>query len=261
MGLIGGTREVVSTVREENLPFMAASIAFYTIASILPLLALTLALLSLFGAVDLVLSVVQSSFDGFAEGAIVAGLTATRGRHIAGAVGLLIALWSAIKVFRGLTVAFAEIYGEDYDLTFFDQLLRSLIVFGVLLLAILIMAVTSLTLASFQFGIVYPKLIGNLLAFVVLVVVALPLYYLLPPMSVTLWHALPGTLLAALGWIVLQVTFFYYAQSTGNYLTYGVLGGVLLFITFLYVAAIILLLGAVLNVVVASRGGRSVSHG
>jgi len=35
-------REIVRTVREENVPFIAASIAFYAIASIVPLLALGL---------------------------------------------------------------------------------------------------------------------------------------------------------------------------------------------------------------------------
>lgn len=259
MSVVRGTRQVIATVREENLPFMAASIAFYALASILPLLALSLAILSLVGAVDETVTLVQMALDGVAERAVEAGLTATRGRHVAGAVGLVIAMWSAVKVFRGLSVAFAQIYDEESELGLVDQVLRSLVVFGVILVALVLLGATSLALQMFRLPTVLPTLVGNAIAFLVLVVVALPLYYILPPVEVTLLDALPGAILAALGWIGLQVAFYYYATATDDYVTYGILGAVLLFITFLYVAAIILLLGAVVNVVGDPRSLRSTS--
>jgi len=40
-GIVTG-REIARTVREENVPFVAASIAYYAIASTVPLLALRL---------------------------------------------------------------------------------------------------------------------------------------------------------------------------------------------------------------------------
>lgn len=260
MNGIGTAREVVAVVREENLPFMAASIAYYAIVSVVPLFAFALALLSLFGVADLAVDIVRAYLDGAAERALEAVLTATRGRNVAGVLGLLLSLWIAIKVFRGLTVAFAQIYGEESELSLLDQLLRSLIVFGVLLFALALLAATSLALGFLQFRIGFPTVVGNAVVFLVLVVAVLPLYYLLPPVSVTLWHALPGSVLTALGWVVLQVAFFYYARSAGSYVAYGVLGAILLFITYFYVAAIVLLIGAVVNVVRDRRTLRATSH-
>ena len=87
------------------------------------------------------------------------------------------------------------------------------------------------------------------LVILALVVVFLPLYYVLPPVSVSVRHALPGTVFAAVGWVLLQVGFFYYTGSAGQYAAYGLLGAVLLFVTFLYLAGVVLLVGAVLNAV------------
>ena len=214
----------------------------------------------MFGAVDQAVDVVRAYLDGTTERALEAVLTATRGRNVAGVVGFLLALWSSIKVFRGLTVAFAEIYDEDSELTLLDQILRGLLVFGVLLVALVLLTATSLALTFLQFDVLYPTLVGNALAFLVLVGVMLPLYYLLPPVSVALKHALPGAVLTALGWVTLQVAFFYYLHSTGGYVPHGLIGALLLFVSFLYVAAIILLFGAVVNVASEKRALRSVSH-
>lgn len=256
MSLLGDARDLVAIVREENIPFMAASISYYAIVSTVPLVALVLALLGVFGAGDVVLDIARGYLDGGAERTFEAVLTATRGRSIAGVLGFLFVLWSALKVFRGLTVAFAQIYREDADLTLVDQLLRSLVVFGTLLVALALLAATSLV-GFLQVRLVFPTLVSNAAAFLLLVVVLLPLYYLLPPVPVTLTQALPGAVVTALGWVVLQVAFFYYVRSAGSYAAYGLLGAVLLFVTFLYLAAIVLLVGVVVNVADERRPFRS----
>ena len=50
----------------------------------------------------------------------------------------------------------------------------------------------------------------------------------------------------------------YYAGSAGKYAAYGLLGAVLLLVTFLYLAAVVLLVGAALNVAVDRDVVRSV---
>jgi len=82
----------------------------------------------------------------------------------------------------------------------------------------------------------------------------LPLYYLLPGEDVSVREALPGAVLAAVGWTLLQTGFRVYAAGAAGYETYGVLGGTLLLVTFLYVGALLLLVGVVLNAVLAGRG-------
>lgn len=63
---------------------------------------------------------------------------------------------------------------------------------------------------------------------------------------------LAGTVFAAVGWTILQGRFQLYAASAAQYQAYGAVGGVILFVTWLYLAGMLILFGAVLNVVVAA---------
>jgi hypothetical protein len=95
-----------------------------------------------------------------------------------------------------------------------------------------------------------PLLLGGL------TVTFLPLYYLLPGVTVSVGEALPGALLAAVGWTLLQSGFRLYAGVVSATQVYGVLGAVLLIVTFLYFGGVILLLGVVFNAVLAGRLSR-----
>lgn len=242
-------RSVVQRFREENVPFMAASVAYYAIASVVPLLAVALAVLSVFGATDLLIDALRSSLSASGEEVLNRILTDTRGHGAVGVLGFLFALWSGVKVFRGLSIAFTEVYDTASEESLPANVAKSLLVLGLLLGAVVLLSATGVLLTYVQFQVPYPTLLGNLAALVTLVVVLLPLYYVLPPVSVSVRHALPGTVFAALGWVLLQVGFYYYAGSAGQYAAYGLLGAVLLFVTFLYLAGVVLLVGAVLNVV------------
>lgn len=58
----------------------------------------------------------------------------------------------------------------------------------------------------------------------------------------------PGSAFATVGWIAATVGFAYYVRSFGSYnATYGALGAVIIFLTWLYISAYIILLGAELN--------------
>lgn len=249
MKVIDAAREVVRIAREDNLVFMAASVAFYAIASIVPLLTIALAVLSAFGATDLLIEALRSTLSPSGQEVLERVLSNTRGRAAAGVVGFLLALWSGMKVFRGLSIAFNEVYDVSSTRSVVDHLWKSLLVLGLLLGALVLLSTVSVALTYVRFGVPYPTLLGNLLALAVLALAFLPVYYVLPPVSVSVRHALPGTVVAAVGWVVLQVVFFYYSGSAGSYAAYGFLGAVLLFVTFLYFGAIVLLAGAVLNVV------------
>lgn len=254
MSLLASARGLVTVVRQENLPFMAASIAYYAIASVVPALVLLLAVLGVFGAAEPTSGIVRENLDGEAGRVLGAVLTATRGRGTVGAVGLLVLLWSGSQVFRGLTVAFAEIYDEEAELGLSERVLRSVAVLALLALALGLLTATGLVLEFLRVPL--PALVAPAVAFLVLVAALLPLYYLLAPVSVSLGHVLPGAVLTALGWLALLVILFSYARSVGSYVAYGVLGAVLLFVACLHLAAMILLVGAVLNVVADPRTRR-----
>lgn len=242
-------RRVVRQFREVNALFMAAGIAFYAMVSLVPLLLVSLALLSVTGMKDRFVAMIGAYLSETGV-AVLEGILTSGGPHtLAGGVGLAVAVWSGSRLFRGLSVAFEEIYAEESDLSLLRRVGKSLLAVGVLLLGVLLLSATSVLLAVVDLPVRYPTVVGNLVAVVVLAIAFLPVFYLMPPVSVSLRHALPGTILSASGWVLLQVAFFYYAGVTGRYAAYGLLGAILLFITFLYFGAALLLVGAILNVV------------
>jgi len=239
--------EIVQTVREENVPFMAASIAYYAIASIVPLLALSLAVLSAFGGTATLLELFRTVLGENGQAILTELIENTRGHRATGTLSLLFVVWSGSKVFRGLTIAFTEVYGEATEISLPAQFARSVAVMGVLFGAVVLLSATSVALTYVQFRIPYPTLVGNLAAFVALVVAFVPIYYVLPPVDISLTHVVPGTLVAAAGWISIQVGLFYYTGAASRYAVYGYLGALLLFVTALYLAATVLLFGVVVN--------------
>lgn len=250
MNAVETAREIVEVAYDNHLPFLSASVAYYATVSIIPLLTVALVVLSVFGATELLMDALRSSLSGSAQEVLSRTLSNSRGQAAAGIIGFLVALWSAIKVFRALSHAFNELYDISSSRTFVDHLWRSLVVLGLLLGGFVLLSAVSVTLSFVRSGVPYPTLLGNLVALVVLALAFIPLYYVLPPIPVTVRHAIPGAIFSAVGWVLLQVAFYYYAGSAGSYAAYGFLGAILLFITFLYFGAIILLTGVVLNVVV-----------
>jgi membrane protein len=64
----------------------------------------------------------------------------------------------------------------------------------------------------------------------------------------------PGSAFAALGWLALTFGFGFYVENFGNYdATYGSLSAVIVLLTWIYVAAYVLLLGAEINAVARER--------
>lgn len=250
MSFADDARRVVGTTRDRNVPFMAASFAHYALASLVPLLLVALAALSYLGAAEAFVAAIRSYLSPSGATVLERALTGGSGRGVAGVAGFLLALWSGLKVFRGLSTAFAEVYDTKSDPSLVQQLKDGVVVFGLILLAFGLLATTGLALTFGSFRIPYPRLVGNVLAVVVVAVALLPLYYVLPPIPVTVRHALPGTVFAAVGVVLLQVAFTYYAGQASRYAAYGILGAILLFVLFLYFAGIVLLIGAVLNVVI-----------
>jgi len=74
-----------------------------------------------------------------------------------------------------------------------------------------------------------------------------PMYYLFPDIDVTPREVLPGTVVGAVGWAILQVLFQVYVSLTGG--GGSLIASILLLVTWLYFIGVILLLGAVVNAV------------
>ncbi|THE63493.1 hypothetical protein D8Y22_16815 [Salinadaptatus halalkaliphilus] len=88
---------------------------------------------------------------------------------------------------------------------------------------------------------------------VLLIGVFAPMYYLFPEPTVSVGEILPGTVFAALSWTVLAVGFRIYVATSDSVALFGIAGAVLIILTWVYLGGFCLLLGAVLNAVLADR--------
>lgn len=81
-----------------------------------------------------------------------------------------------------------------------------------------------------------------------LTVVFLPLYYVFPDVDVSVREVLPGVVVAAFGWMLLQQLFSAYVLLTG-WSTGSAVGAFILFLTWLYFGGVALLVECVVNAV------------
>jgi YihY family inner membrane protein len=248
---------VVAGIRDERVTFIAASLAYYAFVSLLPLLIIALTVASLVGGsafADSLARRVGEALGPSAGDLVREALTASLAQAGASAFGVVVLLWSGLKLFRGLDIAFSVVY--DTPVSGILGRIRN----GVVALAAVVAGFgatvgggTALALFELRvFGVDLLGPAGTIVLFAGLTVVLLPMYYVLPGGGVTVREALPGAVLAGVGWTVLQTGFRIYAAQATNQ-AYGVLSGVLLLVTLLYFAGMLLLIGVVLNAVLAGR--------
>ncbi|KAB7512529.1 YihY family inner membrane protein [Halosegnis rubeus] len=259
-GPLDTVRTVVTVVRSDQITFIAASLAYYAFISLLPLLLLTVVAVSVVGGPELAATLGTAAANSFGQqaGALVeSALVNAAGRGGATVIGTALLVWSALKLFRGLKVAFTTIYGTVDEQSMFDQLrdgFVALVGVGLGVAATVIVGFVVARVDRSIVGVDMANVAGTGLLVLGLLFVFLPLYYVLPDRGVvTVREAVPGALVAAVGWAGLQVGFRIYAEQAATYQAYGVLGGVLLLVTFLYIGGIILLVGVVVNAVLAGR--------
>lgn len=257
MGATGTVRSILDLTKEQNVTFLAASVAYYAFVSVIPLLLLAIALGSLLGGeafAQQIVSTVQGQISDQGATVVEQALTASSGRAGASVAGIVALTWSGLKLFRGMDLAFDEVYGLQPQTGLLGQVKDGLTVLATIGLAAVLMIGLGVVLGqAARIGIPFIGVLGYVALIVGLVGVFLPLYYVMPPVEMTAREALPGAFVAAVGWLVLQIVFQIYAANAGDYAAYGLLGAVLLFLTWLYFAAVLVLVGAVVNVVLAGR--------
>lgn len=253
-GAASTVRAVVALARRQNLTYVAAGIAYYALVSFVPLLLLVVAASSVVGGeplTDRVIALIGRQLSSSGQRAVAGMLTATAGRRTASVVGVVALAWSALRVFRGLDHGVREIYRDSPDRSLLEGFRNGIVVGAGLVLAVT--AVVSLDLVLPTVPVPFVGDLRRLVLGAVLAVVFVPVYYVLSPVRTSVRAVVPGAVVAAVGWVVLQIAFRLYAASAGQYGAYGVLGALLLFVTWLYFASVVVLLGAAVNAV---RQGR-----
>ncbi len=245
-------RTIVETAQSAGITFLAAGVAYYAFVSLIPLTILTLAIGSVMGGEVFegqIIEFVGEFLTPEAQETLVEALTAQAGRGGATVVGSLVLFWSALRLFRGLDRAFSQVYGTSYS-SLVSELLT-----GAAVLASIVIGVAAVTIVGTAIGRLplgpFGAEIATALLLVTLLVVFFPLYFVMPDMTIAPQEAVPGTVVAAIGWMLLGQGFQLYTAYAADFAAYGILGGVLLLLTWLYFGALIVMVGAVINAVMA----------
>jgi len=241
-------KTVVRVAYESNVKYLAASVAYYAFISLVPLLVLVFAILGKQLANDIADLPARFVTPGIQE-LIDESLTTATGRTWAVTLSVLVLAWGAANITVDFLTGIERIEAAA-ERRLSVQLRDAAIVLGTLSLAILAILAQSLLLAVLPVG-PLGILFGYATLFAVLTAIFLPLYAIPSREVPSFPAALPGALTTAFGWTVLHAVIQFYTANAAQYAVYGVLSGVILILTSTYAAAAVLLVGVVVNAIVA----------
>ncbi|NGM68140.1 YihY/virulence factor BrkB family protein [Natronolimnobius sp. AArcel1] len=248
------SRRALGIARTEQLTLLAAGVAFYGFLSLVPLMLLALGIAASIGGDALAARLTAAASDVLtptAQQLLAETVLDEGGRQSATVVGAFGLLWGSSRVFRGLDRAFSKVYGTAATKSLLDTAWDAMIVFLVISIGLALVGILEVVIRFVPIIDLGP--VGPALILLGLVVTFLPLYVVFPNANVGIREALPGTILAAVGWFVLSRAFTVYASLASEQVIYGALGAVFLVLIWLYIGAIILVFGAVCNAVLADR--------
>lgn len=258
-------REAWAKAGRDNAGLLASAVAFNAFLAFVPLLSaavLTYGLVASPSQVAHHIAALTQALPSDAASLIAGQLEAVveTARSTAGlglATALAISLYGAIRGATGIITGLNIVYDVEDGRPFLRRTAVALaITLGLLLafgLASLAIALVNLVggLLPEAGGAVHALLeIGFWVAAALVVSLVIALIYRFAPNRDTVdWAWLtPGSVLATLVWIAATFAFSFYVQNFASYnATYGSLGAVIVFLTWLYLSAYILLLGAELN--------------
>jgi membrane protein len=262
----GGWKQIVMRTwrefNEDRIPAVAAGATFYGLLALFPALGAFVSLYGLFADVDEARRQVASLRGVLPEGAVaVLGDQMTRlaaaphaGLGATFLTGLLLSIWSSnagIKaVIAGLNVAYEEHEQRDF-------LRLNLISLGFTAGAVGFALITTAGIATAPNILDGLGLSGlesiSLLRWPVLLLIVTGMLSLLyrygPSRARARWAWItPGGAFAAIGWLGMSVGYSLYVGNFGHFdRTYGSLGAVVGFMTWIWLSLIVVLLGAELN--------------
>lgn len=248
-------KAVLAVAREKQITIAAAGLAYYAFNALIPLCVLLVVGLAVFGRVDAALDLLgrATGLDFGPVRPLLSDLLGnTAGRRRAAVLATLILLWSSMRMFQAVSDAFGALYETRKRQSSVRRWVDAGLMLGTVALAFGLLGVVGVSLSFVVDGVAW-GVASLLLLCVALVGVFLPMYYRFPGVRIPFREALPGAVFAALAWTASGLGFRLYAATSESVRLYGVLGGVLLLLTWMYVGGLVLLVGAIVNAVLARR--------
>jgi membrane protein len=275
-GWMAIAKRTAKEVKQDQVPLLGAGVAFYALLSLFPAI---IAGVSIYGLVadpqtvrdqidKLTRMLSPETADLVGKQLIEVTGSAGGALGVATVVGILTALWSASSGMKALITGVNLAYDEGETRKFVK--LRGLSIL-LTLGAMLLLTVAGATIAGF------PPIADNLpvalqwvvsiLRFVVLAVLLIlglaVLYRYAPNRDEPKWTWVSwGSVVATVLWILASIGFSIYVNAFGNYnKTYGALAGIIILMFWLYLTAVIVLVGAELNTEMELQTARDTTKG
>jgi membrane protein len=277
-----GWKDILVRVRDgisdDRVIAIAAGITFYALLAIFPALAAFVALYGIFAAGAGITAHLQT-VAGFVPAGGIAIIEEQLQRIVAQGnntlgfaffLGLIVSLWSANSGTKALFDALNVVYSEKEKRSFLKlNALSLLFTFGgILMLLTSIAALIVLPILLEYIGLAHIVEMTARLArwpvlFGVLAIALAVLYRYGPDREKAKWRWITwGSTFAALAWIAVSILFSWYVTNFGSYNeTYGSLGAVIGFMTWIWLSAIVILVGAELDAEMEHQTARDTTTG
>ena len=268
MSTMATLKRTAQEFSEDNLTDWAAALTYYGLLALFPALIALVSIVGLVGdpaattqALTQIVTKIGPASAAEALAGPISSLTANRSAAgLALILGLAAALWSASGYVGGFMRASNIIYETPEGrpiwklrplqmlVTLITVILAAVVALSLVLTGPIVQAVAAPLGLSSTAVTAWNYAKWPVLLVIVLAIVAL-LYYATPNVKLRgLKWVLPGALFALVIWLIASVAFAFYVANFGSYdKTYGTLGGIVVFLVWLWITNVALLLGAELN--------------
>jgi membrane protein len=251
-------RETFSGFARHNIMGLSASLSFYALFALIPLVLLIFYLLShlVFSSDYAIvkLAILTSNIVPDLSGKIMVEVyNASNSKAAWGALGLLVLFWTITPLARAMRTSFHDISSTIEQPSFFKGKIKDVLsVLGILLLFFAFTAAGFVVEEIVRF--LATHLPGNILSFIggsitlTITTLLIALFYkMFFPMRVMMRHIFIGALLTALLWLLMRPAFGLFLSINQNYgAVFGSMKNMFVSITWLYVNFAVFLLGSVL---------------
>lgn len=253
---------------QSKASLLGAAQAYYYLLSIVPLFVVCFAIIPYLNinpddTIQFLNDILPGEMASILEDNILSFVETPRGGLLT--VGIIGVLWSASNAMNTLIESVNLAYQVEETRSFIRVRLTAIaLTLGMIITLIFAMLLPvfggeAINFIESYIGIDSPfmKIFGSLrwiIGFALLTLFLMILYRFAPNVKVPMRYVYPGAIVACVLWIVTSFGFSFYVSNFGNYsAVYGSLGGVIILMIWFYLTGMILMVGAITNVLIQEK--------
>lgn len=264
----GFMKELKKRIADMDVLGLGAQLAFFFLLSIFPLLIFLITLLPYLNlkkdqVYQFLIQVVPDEIYLLIEETLNEILTNQNGGLLS--FGLIATIWSASLGMDSLIKSLNKSYGVEEKRSLLVTRGMSILL-TILMIFILIVALV-LPIFGRQVGLLIFSYLGleagflvlwgiirYTIPFLIIFIVCSVIYWIAPSVKLDVRSVLGGAVFTTVGWLIISYGFSTYINNFGNFsATYGSIGGIILMMLWLYISAMLLLIGGQMNAVMQGR--------